>query len=146
MKQYSHDYTKPSEADSLLYSATRLMANDCQVAAVERINEARQLLQEYLSQDNMVQDNDVADGWVKAQDVQGLIRNKLKYILVETKNHPVEILSFLRGDNLATIATDGVRHISQEHELVKDHASLSQAIAYLEAKGYDIDTDNFKTI
>ena len=57
MKQYSHDYTKPSEVDSLLYSATRLMANECYDAAVERINEARQLLQEYLAQDNMVEDN-----------------------------------------------------------------------------------------
>ncbi len=62
------------------------------------------------------------------------------------KTHPVEVLSFRRGDNLATVATDGVRHVSQELELVKEHASLSQAIAYLEAKGYDIDTDNFKTI
>lgn len=59
---------------------------------------------------------------------------------------PVEVLSFRRGDNLATIATDGERHVSQELELSKEHASLSQAIAYLEAKGYDIDTDNFKTI
>ena len=59
---------------------------------------------------------------------------------------PVEVLSFRRGDNLATIATDGERHVSQELELVKEHASISQAIAYLEAKGYDIDIDNFKTI
>lgn len=68
MKQYSHDYTKPSEVESLLYSATRLMANECYEAAVERINEARQLLQEYLAQDNMVEDDDVADGWVKVSD------------------------------------------------------------------------------
>lgn len=61
-------------------------------------------------------------------------------------NKPVEVLSFRRGDNLATIATDGERHVSQEHEHAKDHATLSQAIAYLEAKGYSIDTDNFKTI
>ena len=76
MKQYSHDYTKPSEADSLLYSATRLMANECYDAAVERINEARQLLQEYLAKDNMVEDNDVADGWVKTSDVEELINRK----------------------------------------------------------------------
>lgn len=68
MKQYSHDYTKPSEVENLLYSATRLMANECYEAAVERINEARQLLQEYLAQDNMVEDDDVADGWVKVSD------------------------------------------------------------------------------
>ena len=73
MKQYSHDYTKPSEAESLLYSVTRLMANECYDAAVERINDARQLLQEYLAQDNMVEDNDVADGWIKAHDVKELI-------------------------------------------------------------------------
>ena len=66
MKQYSHDYTKPSEVESLLYSAQRLMANECYDAATERINEAKQLLQEYLAQDNMVEDDDVADGWVKA--------------------------------------------------------------------------------
>lgn len=73
MKQYSHNYTKPSQAESLLYSATRLMANECYDAAVERINEARQLLQEYLAYDNMVEDDDVADGWVKAHDVKELV-------------------------------------------------------------------------
>ena len=76
MKHYSHDYTKPSEAESLLYRATRLMANECYDAAVERINEARQLLQEYLAQDNMVEDDDVADGWVKAHEVEELINRK----------------------------------------------------------------------
>lgn len=73
MKQYSHNYTKPSQAESLLFIATQLMANKCYDAAVERINEARQLLQEYLSVDNMVEDDDVADGWVKAHDVEELI-------------------------------------------------------------------------
>lgn len=76
MKQFSHDYTKPSQADSLLYSAQRLMAYECYDAAVERINEARQLLQEYLSVDNMVEDDDVADGWVKAHDVEKLVNEK----------------------------------------------------------------------
>ena len=76
MKQYSHDYTKPSEAESLLYSATRLMANECYDAAVERINEARQLLQEYLAKDNMVEDDDVADGWVKVSDIEELVKQK----------------------------------------------------------------------
>lgn len=68
MKQYSHNYTMVSEAESLLYSATRLLANDCPDAAVERINEVRQLLQQYLAQDNMVEDDDVAYGWVKSSD------------------------------------------------------------------------------
>ena len=29
MKRKIHDYTKPAEAESLLYSAQRLIANDC---------------------------------------------------------------------------------------------------------------------
>lgn len=61
-------------------------------------------------------------------------------------NHPVEVLSFVKGDNLATIATDGVRHVSQEIELVKEHATLMKAISYLCAKGYHIDPSNFKSI
>lgn len=68
MKTYSHDYTKPSKVESLLYEAMQLMAKGCNDSAKDSINEARQLLQEYLAQDNMVADDDVADGWVKAKD------------------------------------------------------------------------------
>lgn len=60
--------------------------------------------------------------------------------------HPVEILSFQRGDNLATIATDGSRHVSQEIDLTKEHATLPKAISYLEAKGYVIDPSNFLSL
>lgn len=62
------------------------------------------------------------------------------------KLHEVEVISFQRGDNLATIATDGLRHVSQEMELVKEHTTLHSAISYLEAKGYNIDTDHFQNI
>lgn len=68
MKQYSHDYTLVQGAMECLYSATRLHANECYPEALERINEARTILQRYLSVDNMVEDNDVAGGWVKATD------------------------------------------------------------------------------
>ena len=59
--------------------------------------------------------------------------------------HPTEVVSFQRGDNLATIATDGVRHVTQEIELVKEHSTLARAISYLEAKGYNISIDNFES-
>lgn len=62
------------------------------------------------------------------------------------EQHPVEVLSFQREDNLATIATDGTRHVSQEFELVKEHSTLSNAISYLESKGYSIDPDSFSTL
>lgn len=58
----------------------------------------------------------------------------------------VEVLSFIHGDNLATIATDGRRHVSQEIELVKEHPTLKSAISYLESKGYQIDPSNFRSI
>lgn len=60
--------------------------------------------------------------------------------------HPVEVLSFRRNENLATIATDGVRHVSQEFKLVREHATLTKAIAYLCAKGYVIDPSDFREI
>lgn len=65
---------------------------------------------------------------------------------MSNERHLVEVLAFRRGDNLATIATDGNRHVSQEFELCKEHTSLARAISYLEAKGYSVDIDDFKTI
>lgn len=58
----------------------------------------------------------------------------------------MEVLSFRRGDNLATIATDGRRHVSQEIELCREHGTLRKAIAYLESKGYEIQPEGFERI
>lgn len=58
MKRKVHDYTKPAEAESLLYSAQRLIANDCIHDAEQRIIEARQILQEYLSLDNEIEEEE----------------------------------------------------------------------------------------
>lgn len=68
MKQYSHDYTKVSEAESHLYAAQQLNAHDDPIEAWKHIEDARRLLQEYLSQDNMVEDDDVENGWVHYND------------------------------------------------------------------------------
>lgn len=75
MQQFSHDYTKVSEAMESLYSATRLIANECYDAALQRINEARTILSEYLAQDNMIPDNDVADGWVRHSEARAELEN-----------------------------------------------------------------------
>ena len=71
MQQYRHNYTLVQEAMDSMYSATRLHANECYSEALDRINETRTILQQYLSQDNMVEDDDVADGWVRARDIVG---------------------------------------------------------------------------
>lgn len=66
--------------------------------------------------------------------------------LMNQHQHLVEVLSFRRGDNLATIATNGQRHVTQEFELCKEFPSLARAISYLESKGYNIDVDNFQSL
>lgn len=59
MKRKFHDYTKPAKAESLLYKAQRLIANDCIYDAEKRIIEAREILQQYLSQDNEIEEEDI---------------------------------------------------------------------------------------
>jgi len=70
MQQFRHDYTKVSEALESLYSATRLIANECYDSALQRINDARTTLGEYLAQENMLPDNDVFDGWIRHSEAQ----------------------------------------------------------------------------
>ena len=69
MKQYSHDYSKVADAESHLYAAQQLNAHDDPIEAWKHIEDARRLLQQYLSQDNMVEDSDTEDGWVRAKDI-----------------------------------------------------------------------------
>lgn len=83
MKTYSQNYTKIEEAEELLYSATRLMANDCNDAALERIDFARNLLHEYTNGTNLVEDDDVADGLVKRSDAEAAVAEANEHRLVE---------------------------------------------------------------
>lgn len=78
MKQYSHDYTKVADAESHLYAAQQLNAHDDPIEAWKHIEDARRLLQEYLAQDNMVPDDDIENGWVRACDAFG--DNELDFI------------------------------------------------------------------
>lgn len=59
MKRKIHDYTKPAEAESHLYAAQRLNANDDIIEAWKHIEDARRILQEYLSQDNEIEEDDL---------------------------------------------------------------------------------------
>ena len=59
------------------------------------------------------------------------------------QSHPVEVLTFRKGIRCATIVTDGERTKSFEWEHSQDHASLHQAIAYLESQGYEIDNEEW---
>lgn len=68
MQIYTHDYTLASEAESQLYTAQHLLRQGDTQTALEAINCARELLGRYLSQDNMVEDND-AEGWIRSSDI-----------------------------------------------------------------------------
>lgn len=58
-------------------------------------------------------------------------------------NGMTEVLTFRKGDQIATVVTDGNVHQTYEFEDVKRHGSLNMAISYLEAMGYEIETDSF---
>jgi len=75
MKTYSHDYTLPAKAMRLLYRAFYASRRGCAGEAESLILSARYILNAYLSCDNMVPDDDVADGWVKLSDVDNEIHN-----------------------------------------------------------------------
>lgn len=57
--------------------------------------------------------------------------------------HLTEVLTFRKGDHIATVVTDGTRHQTYEFEKVTRHGSLNMAISYLESMGYEIDMESF---
>lgn len=90
MKIYIHDYTKVSQVDDLLYRAQRLFANSCYNEVLMRINEAREILQQYLAGDNNIIDRD-AIGLIKAEDTfdehqLAFIRDEFACIMEQTNN------------------------------------------------------------
>ena len=67
MKQYIHDYTLPSEAESKLYDALMACEDKNSKVAI-LIDQARMQLQKYLAKDNIVEDPD-AEGFIKSEDL-----------------------------------------------------------------------------
>ena len=67
MKQYTHDYTLPSEAESKLYDAL-LECEDKNSRVAILIEQAQSTLRKYLAKDNIVENPD-AGGFIKAEDL-----------------------------------------------------------------------------
>lgn len=57
------------------------------------------------------------------------------------KKNELEVLTFQKGFRYATVVTDGTRTKSFEYDRANDHASVKKAIAFLEARGYQIKTE-----
>lgn len=70
MKKYYHDYRLPRQALGTLTRASDLFRQDGLTTASDYVDRARSILDEYLSQDNMVEDDDVYPGWIRATDLE----------------------------------------------------------------------------
>lgn len=60
-----------------------------------------------------------------------------------SKSPDVEVLTFMKGDEFATVVTDGIRHRCFEWDDSTEYDSLKAAIAHLEGKGFHIVADKF---
>lgn len=67
---YSHNYSLPAKVSELLYNAYHASRQGRTSDAEDIILVARVLLEKYLSTDNMVPDDDCADGWIRRQDFE----------------------------------------------------------------------------
>lgn len=90
MKIYTHDYTLPSQAEMLLAEALVKIRWDNYWDAKLRIEDARSKLEKYLSQDNMVEDDD-AEGWVRLSDIVVGEGDDCKLILVTKDGRSIDI-------------------------------------------------------
>lgn len=72
MKTYRHDYTLAAQSNLLIYLAQHELSKGDADGAKLLLNQAREALTEYLSKDNMIEDDDVAGGWVKQSDVENM--------------------------------------------------------------------------
>lgn len=66
MKQYTHDYSLPSEAESKLFDAL-MECEDKNSKVAILIEQAQTTLRKYLAHDNIVEDPD-SEGFIKASD------------------------------------------------------------------------------
>lgn len=76
MKTYIHDYTIPAQVNQNIYLALFELHSDNFDLVEVLLMQARNLLDQYLSQDNMVEDDDVADGYIKMTDIELIKRSK----------------------------------------------------------------------
>ena len=65
---------------------------------------------------------------------------------MNNKEMQVEVLTFRKGDLVATIATNGVRHVSQVGDRCVEHGTLKKGIAYLCSRGYMLSVEDFKVV
>jgi len=120
-----HDYTLPGEVLSILGQGIRLIRADKFAEAEELLGKAWDLLDEYMSRDNLVEDDE-------DEEADELERHKVL---------PMEIINLTRGDELAQVITSESMTRSFVGNKVKRHSSVKKALAHLEAQGFTINND-----
>lgn len=128
MITYSHDYTKPSIVRAMLRNCWHEMRLGNSIDAVDIIEGCIDKLDAYLSGDNMVEDEEPNTGWVRCDSMKMEIE--------------LAVINFRKGDELAQVISNGESTRSYEIDDVKRHRSILKAIAYLEAKGYNVSPDD----
>lgn len=65
---------------------------------------------------------------------------------MSNKLYPTEVIRFEHADGrTASVASNGMRHVTHEIE-TREYPTLEAAISHLEAKGFHILTDQFRTL
>lgn len=123
-----HDYTLPGEALSILGQGIRKMRADEFGEAEKLLGMAWELLDEYMSRDNWVEDDEDEE----VEEVDTMERHRVL---------PMEIINLQRGDELAQVITSESMTRSFCGYKTKRHSSVKQALAYLEAQGFTINND-----
>ena len=118
MKTYSIDHAKISKAVKSLNSAESLMTNDCIDAAQERIEEARKLLQEFLNEDNLVEDPGLADGLVRKSEAEAAIKEAVKKAENTQKNAIDAMVQMCKSTNAAKTTMSAKRPDGYIYETV----------------------------
>lgn len=59
------------------------------------------------------------------------------------QSHPVAVLAFRKGTEIATVVTDGNVTKTFRNVENKSHQSLTNAIGYLESRGYTLDMEEW---
>lgn len=59
------------------------------------------------------------------------------------QSHPVAVLAFRKGTEIATVVTDGSVTKTFRNVENKSHQSLTNAIGYLESRGYTLDMEEW---
>lgn len=112
MKTYSHDYTKPAEAAKLIWDALQAHRREDAFHAEDNMQHARNILDSYLGGDNMVEDDDVADGWVKQSEAGAYMCDVIYHRLTGRAIACAELMNSISRNAASNIV---MKKIAEQH-------------------------------